>query len=82
MSERIWDKFLTERDKQVFAKAGFGTRQGFINTLPRGMFDLPGAQAARGAAGRRACERRGRPGPVAPPRSLFPESGCAANLAS
>ncbi len=29
MSEHIWDKFLTERDKQVFAKAGFGARQGF-----------------------------------------------------
>ena len=29
MSEPIWNKFLTERDKQVFAKAGFGTRQGF-----------------------------------------------------
>jgi nicotinamidase-related amidase len=29
MTERIWDKFLTERDKQVFAKAGFGARQGF-----------------------------------------------------
>ena len=29
MSEPIWNKFLTERDKQVFAKGGFGTRQGF-----------------------------------------------------
>ena len=29
MSEPIWDKFLTERDKQVFAAAGFGARQGF-----------------------------------------------------
>ena len=29
MSEPIWNKFLTERDKQVFAKAGFGARQGF-----------------------------------------------------
>src|SRR3990167_5747097 len=26
MSEPIWNKFLTERDKQVFAKGGFGTR--------------------------------------------------------
>jgi nicotinamidase-related amidase len=25
MAERIWDKFLTERDKQVFAAGGFGT---------------------------------------------------------
>ena len=24
MTERIWDKFLTERDKAVFAAGGFG----------------------------------------------------------
>ena len=29
MSERIWDKFLTERDKTVFAAGGFGARAGF-----------------------------------------------------
>ena len=29
MSEPIWNKFLTERDKQVFASGGFGSRQGF-----------------------------------------------------
>ena len=29
MSEPIWNKFLTERDKQVFATGGFGARQGF-----------------------------------------------------
>jgi nicotinamidase-related amidase len=29
MTERIWDKFLTERDKQVFSAAGYGSRQGF-----------------------------------------------------
>jgi nicotinamidase-related amidase len=29
MSEPIWNKFLTERDKQVFAASGFGARQGF-----------------------------------------------------
>ena len=29
MTERIWDKYLTERDKQVFAASGFGKRQGF-----------------------------------------------------
>lgn len=29
MSEPIWSKFLTERDKQVFKTAGYGTRQGF-----------------------------------------------------
>src|SRR5271167_4931878 len=29
MSERIWDKFLTERDKAVFAAGGFGARAGF-----------------------------------------------------
>ena len=26
MNERIWDKFLTERDKAVFAAGGFGAR--------------------------------------------------------
>jgi maleamate amidohydrolase len=29
MSERVWDKFLTERDKTVFAAGGFGARAGF-----------------------------------------------------
>jgi hypothetical protein len=29
MSEPIWNKFLTVRDKQVFAASGFGVRQGF-----------------------------------------------------
>jgi nicotinamidase-related amidase len=29
MSEPIWNKFLTERDKQVFAASGYGARQGF-----------------------------------------------------
>lgn len=29
MAERIWNKFLTERDKQVFSTAGYGSRQGF-----------------------------------------------------
>ncbi|MDP0926608.1 isochorismatase family protein [Paracoccus onubensis] len=29
MTERVWDKFLTERDKQVFKLAGYGVRQGF-----------------------------------------------------
>lgn len=29
MSEPIWNPFLTERDKQVFAAGGFGSRQGF-----------------------------------------------------
>ena len=28
MAERIWDKFLTERDKQVFATSGYGARAG------------------------------------------------------
>ena len=28
MAERIWDKFLTERDKQVFAQSGFGALAG------------------------------------------------------
>ncbi len=29
MSEPIWNKFLTDRDKAVFEAAGYGTRQGF-----------------------------------------------------
>lgn len=29
MSEPVWDQFLTERDKAVFAAAGYGARQGF-----------------------------------------------------
>lgn len=29
MTERIWDKFLTERDRQVFAASGFRNRGGF-----------------------------------------------------
>jgi maleamate amidohydrolase len=29
MSERIWDQFLTEEDKQVFAVSGWGARAGF-----------------------------------------------------
>lgn len=29
MSKRIWDDFLTERDKAVYAKSGYGKRGGF-----------------------------------------------------
>lgn len=29
MTEHVWDEFLTERDKQVFAAGGFGARAGF-----------------------------------------------------
>jgi nicotinamidase-related amidase len=29
MTERVWDKFLTERDKAVFAAGGFGAQAGF-----------------------------------------------------
>jgi hypothetical protein len=29
MGERVWDKFLTEEDKAVFAASGYGTRGGF-----------------------------------------------------
>jgi len=29
MGEPIWNQYLTERDKQVFAAAGYGARQGF-----------------------------------------------------
>jgi hypothetical protein len=29
MSEPIWNKFLTERDKAVFGTSGYAARQGF-----------------------------------------------------
>ena len=29
MNEPVWNQFLTERDKQVFAASGYGARQGF-----------------------------------------------------
>ena len=29
MGERIWDKFLTDRDKAVFAASGYGVRAGY-----------------------------------------------------
>ena len=29
MTERVWDQFLTERDKAVFAASGYGARGGF-----------------------------------------------------
>ncbi len=29
MAERLWDKFLTERDKQVFEASGYGAHAGF-----------------------------------------------------
>jgi nicotinamidase-related amidase len=29
MSEPIWNKFLTDRDKQMWALSGYGARQGF-----------------------------------------------------
>jgi maleamate amidohydrolase len=29
MAERIWDRYLTERDKAVFAASGYGAHQGF-----------------------------------------------------
>ena len=29
MSEPVWNKFLTERDKAVFEASGYGTRGGF-----------------------------------------------------
>ena len=29
MGERIWDKYLTERDRAVFAKSGFGATAGY-----------------------------------------------------
>ena len=29
MSEPVWNRFLTERDKAVFAAGGFGARAGF-----------------------------------------------------
>ena len=29
MTDRVWDKFLTDRDKEVFGAAGYGQRAGF-----------------------------------------------------
>lgn len=29
MSEAVWDRYLSERDRQVFSGAGFGARQGY-----------------------------------------------------
>lgn len=29
MSERVWDRFLTDRDRAVFESSGFGARMGF-----------------------------------------------------
>ena len=29
MTEPVWNKFLTERDKAVFDSAGYGTRGGY-----------------------------------------------------
>ena len=29
MTEHVWDKFLTERDKAVFGTSGYAARQGF-----------------------------------------------------
>jgi hypothetical protein len=29
MTERVWDRFLTDRDKQVFAASGYGVRAGY-----------------------------------------------------
>ena len=29
MNEPVWNRFLTERDREVFARGGFGARQGF-----------------------------------------------------
>jgi hypothetical protein len=35
MSELVWNKFLTERDKVVFAASGYGARGGFVDDLDR-----------------------------------------------
>ncbi len=52
MSERIWDQFLTDEDKEVFDAAGYGARGGFgerpaVLVIPVGR-----------AAGNRACRRK------------------------
>ena len=44
MSEPILNKFLTERDKAVFAAGGFGARAGY--RLPAGLFDRPAGSPA------------------------------------
>ena len=40
MNQRIWDKFLTERDKAVFAAGGFGARAGFGKRPPLLVIDV------------------------------------------
>jgi hypothetical protein len=40
MNERIWDKFLTERDKAVFAAGGFGARAEFGKRSARLVIDV------------------------------------------
>ena len=46
MSEPIWNKFLTERDKAVFGTSGYGARGGF------------GKRPALLAIGRASCRER------------------------
>ena len=33
MTEPVWNKFLTERDKAVFATSGYGARGGFVGPV-------------------------------------------------
>jgi hypothetical protein len=49
MTERVWDKFLTARDKAVFAASGYGARAGFGKRPARPIVFTPrtGADAVR-----------------------------------
>lgn len=40
MTEYVWDKFLTERDKAVFAAGGFGALAGFGERLALLVIDV------------------------------------------
>ena len=46
MTEPIWNQFLTERDKQVFAGAGYGARQGYGKRPALVIIDVNYASAA------------------------------------
>ncbi len=57
MTKRIWDDFLTERDRRVYEAAGYGKRVGF-GTRPALSALLPGKRGARVTINLRSGERR------------------------
>ena len=48
MSEPVWTKFLTERDRAVFDASGYGTRGGFGKRPALVIIDVNWASAATG----------------------------------